>query len=351
MSVLGPLRQSLVGRKYRWWLALSIFAITSCSAASVDTQPTTETDAAAPTTGVSTTTTFASSFSESTLQVGLPRTSTYAFLDVTIVSATLGRIEPRTYMTEKWEQGENNFLFLELSVRNNSNTDTANWPPNPFSLDIAGDNSGPPEVLEGRPHIGLTALQTADMALAFPVPIGQGFDDLALILAEEDRIPMVLPLIGPVPDLGYPIEVDVEVDGHMEGGCGQDVEVKALGATSKVDLIDTPSPTSYGARRANLGERFLTVDLRIQNNGGQHCGGGSTNFGTDSVRLVVDGLSYAPVAGLNQSIAANSVAEMEFHFVYPIAAREIDLIIGDPAKLHLEAAVDVANAGVLQVEG
>lgn len=64
------------------------------------------------------------------------------------------------------------------------------------------------------------------------------------------------------------------------------------------------SSTSYGARRANLGERFLTVALQVQNQGGKHCGGGATNYGVAYVRLNVDGLLDAPVAGLTQAIAA-----------------------------------------------
>lgn len=336
-------------RYARWFVAIALIGPIACSAPeTVDTRPNNTTGAT--TTTASDTSTTTPEVATLTLDEGLPRSASYSFIDVTITDAVLGNIEPGSYLTDSWKMSEENFLVLGLTVRNNSNADTANWPPNPFSLQIGDERTGPPQMLAGRPHIGLTSLQTTDLVMAFPVSEGQEFEEVSLVVAQDGRIPMALPLTGPIPELEYPIAVDATAAGHIQGGCGQDVEVTTLGAWSKIDLLDTPSPTSYGARRANLGERFLTIALQVQNHGGKHCGGGATNFGIADVRLNVDGLSYAPVAGLTQTIAANSVAEMDFHFVYAVGSQNITLVIGDEEELHLAELVDVSIAPMLTIE-
>lgn len=162
---------------------------------------------------------------------------------------------------------------------------------------------------------------------------------------------MVLPLTAEVPQYAYPVDLGLDGDGPIVGGCGQDVDITVLEGKSLIDLIDSPYPTVYGSRRANRGERFLTVGVQILNNGGQRCGGGSTNFGTNSIRLMVDGLPHAPVAGSNISIPPDAVEEMEFHFAYPVAVQDLVVVVGSTDGKDLEFPVDTSPAPSLAADG
>jgi len=286
-----------------------------------------------------------------TLDTGLPRTGFYAFLEVTVEQATIANIVPRTFLRAEQEVDTQSHIFLELSIRNTSETDVANWPPNPFALQAGKSITDGPQVLQGLSHIGLTSLNTTEIVLAFPVAEGQTFEDLDLILAQPDRIPMVLPLTAEVPQYAYPVDLGLDGDGPIVGGCGQDVDITVLEGKSLIDLIDSPYPTVYGSRRANRGERFLTVGVQILNNGGQRCGGGSTNFGTNSIRLMVDGLPHAPVAGSNISIPPDAVEEMEFHFAYPVAVQDLVVVVGSTDGKDLEFPVDTSPAPSLAADG
>ncbi|MDH3462357.1 MAG: hypothetical protein OEM32_01865, partial [Acidimicrobiia bacterium] len=259
------------------------------------------------------------------LEEGLPRSSSYSFLDVSLERATLANIDPRSYLTGDHVAGADRYLFLSLSVVNTSNTDTANWPINPFALAI-GTDLVPADVLEGRPHIGLPPLQDTEMIVAFPVPAGVTFDDVALVLAEEDRIPMLLPLTGEVPTDPYPYVVELSGEGVAQGlgvGCRQSLYVTALEGWLSIDLLDSDYPTSYGSRRAMIGDRFLTVSLHVLNNGGYRCGGGASNFGNQDVRLVVDGSPSEPVTWVNAALGLNAAEEFEFSFTYPVEADSV----------------------------
>lgn len=270
------------------------------------------------------------------LDEGLPRTNSYSIVDVTVTRAVLADIEPRTYLREAPEPGPRH-LFLDLTVENKSETDTANWTPTPFALLLEEELVGPPEIVEGRPNIGLTHLNSTEMVIAFEVTSDTDFEDAALVVAQPERIPMVLPLVGEVPKPGFPIPVDLSGAGPAQStgvGCRQDLDVEVLGGSTAIDLLGTDYPTQYGSRRARVGERFLTVGLRVLNNGGSRCGAGGTNFGNHDVRLLIDGTPREPVTFVNTAIGLNAAADLSFDFVYPVAATELAFTVGsDEATL------------------
>lgn len=277
------------------------------------------------------------------LTESLPRTGTYSFLEVSLTSATLGRVEPRTFLAAEQLPSDSDHLFLTLTARNASSTDTVNWPPNPFRLRAGAELVGPPEVLVGRPNIGLGPLRSAEMVLAFDVPSNVRPEQMQLVVAEEGRVPMTLPLTGPIGPQPVAIELPVGAEGAAQGrgvGCRQSLDVTVLGATISVDLLDTRFPTDYGSRRANEGERFLSVDLRVLNHGGSRCGAGATNFGNSDVVLQVDGVPRAPVTWVNVGIGVEVAEDLQFDFAVPIDAETLELHVGSAEATLLAVPLD-----------
>ena len=318
----------------RSWTSLLLAVAVACGGSSgrpgaVET--TTAAPVAATTAPDRGTSTIAEPVAAAVLEDGLPRTGSYSFVDVTIDKAILAGIEPRTYLLEEQLPGPRH-LFLILTIDNTSDTDVANWTPTPFALRLGDTSVGPPQVLEGRPNIGLTQRRSTEMVLAFAVPDDIDFDDAMLEVAQPDRIPLSLPLVGELPEPGYPIEVDVSGEGPAQSlgvGCRQSLDIEMLSGSTTIDLLGGDYPTEYGSRRARVGERFLTVGLRVHNNGGSRCGGGGTNFGNHDVRLLVDGVPREPVTFVNTTIGVDATKDFEFDLVYPVEqAGDLILTVG-----------------------
>lgn len=281
------------------------------------------------------------------LEDGLPRVGSYGFVDMTITAATLGHIEPNTFLRDEQAVSGTNHVFLTMEVANVSEKgDAANWPPTPYGLRVAGESAGPPQMLEGRPHIGLPALSSADVTMAFEVPEETKFADLELVVAEEDRIPLVIPLVGALPAPFGQVVVEAIGEGPARGaasGCNQQLEVEFLESTVSIDLLESESyPTAYGSRRAAVGDRFLTVETRVLNLGGSRCGAGGTNIDGSLVRLYVDDVPRAPIAWVNTTIAINEAKDLIWHFNYPVDADRLQILFGSEEAEPLWVPVDVS---------
>jgi hypothetical protein len=264
------------------------------------------------------------------LEAGLPRVGVYGFLEVTVTEAILAAVEPRSFLHD-WVASPDLHLFLTLSLINTSDTDVANWPPNPFGLEVGGVMLEPPEVVVGRPHIGLTQRNSTEMVLAFNVPADATFERSVLTLAEVDRIPLVLSLVGEIAQGHYPMPVGISGSGPARGrgvGCNQELAVTFLEGSTGIDLESDSYPTEYGSRRARVGDRFLTVGIRVFNLGGSRCGGGGTNFGNDDVRLIVDGVPRAPITWVNTAIDLEAAKDLYFDFVYPANTSSLEVSVG-----------------------
>ncbi|MGB7860787.1 MAG: hypothetical protein WBM90_09845 [Acidimicrobiia bacterium] len=322
------------------WIVLLVIVVTSCG-----TEGQIADDASSPT-SLPTTTAGAEQVDPtvSSLAEGLPRGGTYSFLDVVITNAELGNIEPRTYLRDRDVVSDSSYLFLSLEVNNTSDTDTANWVPIPFALDLGDGATEAPEILEGRPNIGLSANRSTEIVLAFEVPSGTTFDQATFQVAEPGRVPLLVPLVGVVPDAYGPVDIDLSGGGPAQGvgvGCRQELDVTMLGGETSIDLLNTEYPTSYGSRRAMIGDRFLTVDLRVLNHGGFRCGGGSTNLGNQDVRLLVDGVPREPITWVNATIGLEAAQDFSFHFAYPVVAESLVFTVGSDDGTLLAVPVDL----------
>jgi hypothetical protein len=98
------------------------------------------------------TTTAAAEVNRQDLEDGLPRVGSYGFVDITITGATLGQIEPNTFLRDEQAVSETNHVFLTMEVANVSEKgDAANWPPTPYGLRVAGESAGPPKCWRDGP--------------------------------------------------------------------------------------------------------------------------------------------------------------------------------------------------------
>lgn len=331
---------------------ISIVLVTACGGGSTPTTTTVVTtttvqveEAPAPT---STTTTLLD-IERTDLTAGLPRVGRYGFLEVSLTGATLGFVEPRTYLGESPQPSDQIYLFLTLEVANLSEKgDTANWPPSPYGVVVDGEALGAPDMLEGRPHVGLPALDSADVVMAFEVPEDTAFEDVTFVVAEPDSIPLEIPLTGDLSDDPSPVAISIEGEGPVQGGahgCNQALTVELLGGNTSIDLLETESyPSSYGQRRALLGDRFLTIDTLITNHGGSRCGGGSTNIDGNVVRLYVDDRPTAPITHVAMGLGPNVAEEVTWHFVFPEDAADLELVFGTEDGTTLAVPVDTSSS-------
>jgi len=332
-------------------LLAAALALTACGGADATTAsseiPASASTTAATATSRAPTTTTPPSGESVELNEGLPRTVDYVWLETTVTAATLAAVEPRTYLSDEPTPGDDTYLFLTLEIANRSDGEGAIFSPLPYRAMI-GDDAIPPEVvIEGRGNIGLGPLGTDEKIVAFPVPAGATFGALALALVSDDRIPAVLPLTGDLVDGEYPLSRSVTGEGPAQGGvsgCNQPLDITMQGATIDIELPESDNPpTTYGSRRANIGERFLSVDLQIYNNGGLRCGGGGTNYDTNLFRLIVDGVPRAPVTFLSGIIGPEAAVDLSVHFVIPRDATSVDFTVGSEDATRFLVPVDVSS--------
>lgn len=330
-----------------WGQTIIALVVTVAACGQQTTEATTTTTVPSQPTEARAATTTVAEVSHQDLEEGLPRGGTYGFVDITITGATLGHIQPNTFLRDEQALSDSNHVFLTMEVANVSEKgDAANWPPTPYGLRVLGESAGPPQMLEGRPHIGLPALTSADVTMAFEVPDETKFADLELVVAQEDRIPLVIPLVGDLPSPFGQVVVEAIGEGPARGaasGCNQQLEVEFLDSTVSIDLLDSESyPTAYGSRRAAVGDRFLTVETRVLNRGGSRCGAGGTNVDGSLVRLYVDDVPRAPIAWVNTTIAINEAKDLIWHFNYPANADQLRILFGSEEAEPLWVPVDVS---------
>ena len=275
----------------------------------------------------------------------VPLSGEYGFISIEISDASLANIAPASYLDDSPVAAQDRYLFLTMEVDNTSRGFTANWLPSPYGLLIEGELASVPEMVEGRPNVGLTAGQSAEVVLAYPVDADVTFEDLTFTFAAEGTIPLLIPIDGQPDPWPWPIEVPLTATGELSGdgvSCGQSLTVDVGDGSVSVDLLDTEGIVQ-GSRRALEGERFLTVPGRVTNHGGQRCGGGATNVTGDTVRLYVDGVPRPPVGFVNVSIAQDAAEDFRWHFAYPTDASELVFVFGDPDTANLTVPVDVTG--------
>ena len=342
-------------QKRGWWRTASglltltgaiTVSIAACSAeaAAPSTAP--------PTTAPSTTTTPPPTTNTTTppshldLLEGLPRSANYAFVETTVTAATISNVVPRTFLSEIPEPGDDPYLFLTLTIANRSQRDGAIINPTPFTLLVDGEPQPAPVAIHGRSNLGLGPLAETEAVLAFAIPEDVGFEAMVLAIAETNRIPTYLPLTGDLDELGFPVSLDVSGVGPAQGGasgCNQSLDITVFGGTAAIDLLESENyPTGYGSRRANIGERFLSLEVQVLNNGGSRCGAGGTNYSPDSFTLLVDGAPTKPVTFLSGIIAAGTAVDLTVDFIYPVNAATVEFAVGSEDGTLFMVPIDVS---------
>ena len=256
------------------------------------------------------------------LNEGLPRTVTYAELAYTVNAAVLDNVRPEDGKVV----ADRLFARLSMAIVNQSDQNPF-FNTSLFRLRLAGgEEYSPAEYLSWAPFPGGTERHE----VVFEVPAGTQWEGAVLQLAEADREPAELPLTGPVPDPGFPRPVTLPAEtADISDG---DVVYTLLGAALDLD---------WDATRAELGQRFLVLDLRLTNAvypQGMHVG--STHF-----RLLLDGLSRAPVAATSDVIDYNASIERQVVFAIPAGAGQVTIQLGDVTRPEAQYTTVEADTG------
>lgn len=302
---------------------------TAASVTSTTTSPpaTTTTELAVDTTDSTT-----PSVTTEELGEGLPVTGSYGLLEVSVTSATLGNVVPRTYLDEP-EPDTATWLFLDLTVVNVDASENVLLGDLAWTVTVDGAAQPAPEVVDGMRTVVVSANAAEDTVLAFEVPEGTSFDQIELMATEPDRVPMILPLTTePVPS-PYPIDIDVTGSGPAQGsgtGCRQVFDVNVRGATAGIQspLIDRHIASAYGSYRAEVGERLLGIDVVMLNTGGGSCSGGVSNLDNGDFRIVIDGVPKEPVNWTAELIDVDTAFEGMIVFVVPVDATDVEFQAG-----------------------
>lgn len=163
--------------------------------------------------------------------------------------------------------------------------------------------------------------------------------------APPDRL-AALPLAGPVPEVGYPINPAVE--GGATGVGPTNGGTLVFGLEDALVAIDLPHEqvTSPTGRRADEGEVFLRLHVRVEKTEGR-----GNDLLNDGFRLLVDGDPIAPFdvaeapGGSNGTATATpgAVVDAWVLFLVPTDATELGLQVGgfdqDPGVIPL--AIDL----------
>ena len=280
-----------------------------------------------------TTTTTEPQVSTEELTTGLPVTGEYGPLEVSVVSATLGKVVPRTFIDEP-EADESTWVFLELLVKNTTPSQDMSLRELAWGITVDGDAQQPPEHVDGMRTVSVAANAAEETTVAFEVPPDTSFDQLALTVTEPDRIPTIIPLTAEPAPSEYPVDIGVAASGQsLNGGngCRHLFDVDVRGASVSIDspIIDTHVTTAYDSYRAALGERFLAIDVVMVNTGGGGlCGGSVSNLGNDDFRIVVDGVPQEPVNWYSDIIDVDTAFEDAILFAVPVDAAELEFQVG-----------------------
>jgi hypothetical protein len=238
----------------------------------------------------------------------LPRKARYAGLEISVTSATIsnenpsGRGEPRRYSSDHvW-------AYLDLAINN-----TYTRPVNLYQGDIRlklSDGVSYDEV-SGFAD-GFDAQATKSEKLIFAVPINSTWDGASLVVAQSGKEPAVLPLTGPASAAPFPVKLTA-------GGkaTAQQIDYQVLVATLDLDAL---------GERADLGQRFLILTLRMTNH---NPAPGGTDIGSNSFRLLVDGVAVAPVDAPIENLAPQSALDRSVSFTLPASAKQVVLQVGD----------------------
>lgn len=275
---------------------------------------------------------------EEELDVDLPRTLTYAGVEVDIVAATVSNATPSTFGEDDPQVDDESRLYLEVATAfaEGFPGDDGVFPVDNFVIVTADDESIPAGGLGVSGEVPISASAETRTVLVFDVDPAD-LDGATFAYDNGENVPASVPIEGTVLDALYPIRTEVGEAAvpNLRTGCDPapaDVVLTAL--TWGVDGgVDAAGERLLAGRtsRALADHRILTVDLGVTARVGA-CGGTYANH--QQVALEVDGEAMAPINSYSVTLADGDAAELIFAFEVPTDAGTIDLVVGAEGGTH-----------------
>ena len=314
---------SLLGSLGLGFLLVSSLGLVACG--DDDTAATTTTT----TTAAATTTTEAGppELQSEPVELDLPRSVTYANLELAVRAVSVSNATPGTYLDDEPEAGDTTYAYFDTTVTPELDDPGDQFDVELLSLELADGSTIDAQGVAFGSGVAIETGVANDLSVAFPIETADQLDGATLVVAETGRVPARLPLDGPVPADDYPIDVPVSGSGTVdfEGGC--------QAATGTFDVVGAEVDLDAGAdhndkalepnksKRAKEGERWLRVDVQVVAQNGT-CGG--TIAGDDAFRLVVDGLPTPPLNQDSELLADGAGTEFVWGWSVPVDA---DLVL------------------------
>jgi hypothetical protein len=152
----------------------------------------------------------------------------------------------------------------------------------------------------------------AESRLIFRLPVDATWEGAQLMFSEPNKVPAMLPLDGEMPAPAYPMELSLGGDATVD-----DVTYTMMSGMIDLDLHDM---------RAEQGQRFLKLQVRVQNNSR---GGGGMALTEDYFRLMVDGAPRAPVDAPIELVKPGSAYDAVVVFSVPETLTSAELMVGE----------------------
>jgi hypothetical protein len=152
----------------------------------------------------------------------------------------------------------------------------------------------------------------AESRLIFRLPVDATWEGAQLMFSEPNKVPAMIPLDGEMPAPAYPMKLMLDGDATVD-----DVTYTMMSGMLDLDLHDM---------RAEQGQRFLKLQVRVQNNS---MGGGGMALTGDYFRLMVDGAPRAPVDAPIELVKPGSAYDAVVVFSVPETLASAELMVGE----------------------
>jgi hypothetical protein len=152
----------------------------------------------------------------------------------------------------------------------------------------------------------------AKSRLIFRLPVDTTWEGAQLMFSEPNKVPAMLPLDGEMSAPTYPMKLSLDGSATVD-----DVTYSMMSGTLDLDLHDM---------RAEQGQRFLKLQVRVQNNSK---GGGGLPLTDDYFRLMVDGAPRAPVDAPIELVKPGSAYDAVVMFSVPETLTSAELMVGE----------------------
>lgn len=285
----------------------------------------------------------------------LPRSTTYAGVELAVTAATWSNAQPSTFGRPDPVQGTTELLYLDLTTRfvdGFPGTDSL-MPASAFAIETADGTRVAARGVDFLDEVPVSATADSQALLAFELDEAD-LDGATLVYDDGTRLAAYLPFAGRVPASPYPIRVEVgtTIQPQLPTGCEPAPADVTLAAVEwDVDAgvgLDGAKLAQGRSSRVSVGHRWLRAELEVTAIAGQ-CGGTFANF--ETFRVLADGQVITPVNAASYTLADGQRQPMSFLFEVPADADAVVLEAGRTSDatatidLDVPALPDPADAG------